>query len=107
MLRDGVRRAEYLVKLGGVDLDSSDPQSGAPHLTQAFLIEMIERRERLDEVRGAGEDGVGLGVGHGGHDNRAIAEQPMRPNKFKQNINHKNQYKQQLNIPNQHKNIFQ
>jgi molecular chaperone HscB len=50
-LRDGVARAEYLVKLGGIDLDSSDPQTGAPHPEQAFLIEMIDRRERLAELR--------------------------------------------------------
>ena len=58
VLRDGVRRAEYLVKLAGVDLDSSDRSSGAPHPSQAFLIEMIERRERLEEVRAAGEDAL-------------------------------------------------
>ncbi|MCB9748768.1 MAG: Fe-S protein assembly co-chaperone HscB [Myxococcales bacterium] len=51
-LRDPVRRAEYLVKLGGVDLDSSDPETGAPRPTQAFLIEMIELREQLEEARG-------------------------------------------------------
>jgi molecular chaperone HscB len=47
VLRDPVQRAEYLIKLGGVDLDSSDPQTGAPHPTQEFLIEMIDLRERL------------------------------------------------------------
>ncbi|MFO7561995.1 MAG: Fe-S protein assembly co-chaperone HscB [Enhygromyxa sp.] len=57
-LRDPVARAEYLVKLGGVDLDSSDPRTGAPQPEQALLIEMIERRERLDELRQSGsEDG--------------------------------------------------
>jgi molecular chaperone HscB len=58
VLRDGVRRAEYLVKLGGVDLDSSDPESGAPHPNQEFLIEMIERREHLGQVVAAGEDAL-------------------------------------------------
>ena len=58
VLRDPVKRAEYLVKLGGVDLDSSDPQTGAPHPDQAFLIEMIERRERLAEVASAGADAL-------------------------------------------------
>jgi molecular chaperone HscB len=58
VLRDGVRRAEYLVKLGGIDLDSSDPTTGAPRPEQAFLIEMIERRERLEEVAQAGEDAL-------------------------------------------------
>ncbi|PRQ09972.1 Fe-S protein assembly co-chaperone HscB [Enhygromyxa salina] len=55
VLRDRVRRAEYLVKLAGVDLDSSDPQTGAPHPEQSFLIEMIERRERLEAVTAGGE----------------------------------------------------
>ncbi len=51
-LRDPVRRAEYLVKLGGIDLDSTDPKHGAPHPSQSFLIEMIEHRERLEEAGG-------------------------------------------------------
>lgn len=46
-LRDPVLRAEYLVKLGGVDLDSSDPRTGAPKPGQEFLLEMIDLRERL------------------------------------------------------------
>lgn len=58
VLRDPVRRAEYLVRLGGIDLDSSDPQTGAPHPEQAFLIEMIERRERLEAVRQQGADAL-------------------------------------------------
>jgi molecular chaperone HscB len=49
-LRDPVARAEYLVKLGGIDLDSSDPHTGAPKPEQAFLIELIERRERLEHA---------------------------------------------------------
>jgi molecular chaperone HscB len=48
-LRDPVLRAEYLVKLGGIDLDSSDPRTGAPRPSKDFLIEMIELRERLAE----------------------------------------------------------
>ena len=55
-LRDPVSRAEYLVKLGGIDLDSSDPETGAPHPDQAFLIEMIERRETLAELAAAGPE---------------------------------------------------
>lgn len=60
VLRDGVRRAEYLVKLGGIDLDSSDPKTGAPHPEQSFLIEMIERREQLEHLieTGADEDAL-------------------------------------------------
>lgn len=56
-LRDPVRRAEYLCKLGGIDLDSSDARGGAPSMGQAFLLDMIERRERLADARGgrAGE----------------------------------------------------
>jgi molecular chaperone HscB len=53
-LRDPVRRAEYLVKLGGIDLDSSDAIGGAPKMDQAFLIDMIERRERLEHARDQG-----------------------------------------------------
>lgn len=49
ILRDPVLRAEYLVLLGGVDLDSSDPATGAPKPSQEFLIDMIELRERLEE----------------------------------------------------------
>ncbi|MCA9657445.1 MAG: Fe-S protein assembly co-chaperone HscB [Myxococcales bacterium] len=53
-LRDPVRRAEYLVKLGGIDLDRTDPERGAPDPGKAFLIEMIELREALEEAQGAG-----------------------------------------------------
>jgi molecular chaperone HscB len=54
VLRDPVRRAEYLCLLAGVDLDSSDPRGGAPHMGQEFLIEMIERRETVADARAAG-----------------------------------------------------
>lgn len=53
-LRDPVLRAEYLCKLAGIDVDSSDPKKGAPQMGQAFLIEMIERRETVAETRAAG-----------------------------------------------------
>ncbi len=49
VVRDPILRAEYLVKLGGVDLDSSDPVMGALTPSQAFLIHLIELRERLSE----------------------------------------------------------
>lgn len=55
VLRDPVARLEYLVKLAGVDLDSSDPSTGAPSPSQAFLIDMIERREELAEARSSGK----------------------------------------------------
>jgi molecular chaperone HscB len=53
VLRDPVRRAEYLCKLGGIDLDVSG-QGGAPAMPQSFLIEMIERREALAQTRARG-----------------------------------------------------
>ena len=55
VLRDPVGRLEYLVKLSGIDLDSSDRSTGAPSPSQAFLIDMIERREQLAEARGQGK----------------------------------------------------
>lgn len=57
-LRDPVKRAEYLVKLGGRDLDSSDPAAGAPRMPQSFLIEMIEQRERVADARAQGADAL-------------------------------------------------
>ena len=50
VLRDPVARAERLCKLGGVDLDSTDPERGAPSPGQAFLVEMIELRDALGEA---------------------------------------------------------
>ncbi|MBC8068219.1 MAG: Fe-S protein assembly co-chaperone HscB [Deltaproteobacteria bacterium] len=47
VLRDPVRRAEYLCKRSGIDLDSSDAVRGAPKMDQSFLLEMIEQREAL------------------------------------------------------------
>ncbi len=54
-LRDPVKRAEYLVKLGGIDLDRTGGEGGAPDPGQAFLIEMVELRESLEEAAGAGQ----------------------------------------------------
>lgn len=54
VLRDPVRRVEYLCRLGGVDLDSSDPNGGAPTMSQSFLIEMIDRRDALEQTRARG-----------------------------------------------------
>lgn len=54
VLRDPVKRAEYLCRLGGLDLDSTDPHHGAPHMDQTFLLEMIERRETLEAKRAEG-----------------------------------------------------
>jgi molecular chaperone HscB len=54
VVRDPVRRAESLVALAGIDVDSNDPGRGAPAMGQAFLMEMIERREALEDARGQG-----------------------------------------------------
>lgn len=54
VVRDPVRRAEYLVRLAGIDLDSSEPVGGAPSPGQTFLVDMIERREALVQVRARG-----------------------------------------------------
>lgn len=53
-LRDPVQRAEYLVRLGGIDLDSSHPTTGAPKMPEAFLIDMIDRRDAIEEARANG-----------------------------------------------------
>lgn len=58
ILRNPVQRAEYLCKLAGVDVDSSDAKGGAPKMDQAFLIEMIERREQVAEAREGGDDAL-------------------------------------------------
>ncbi|MCA9708841.1 MAG: Fe-S protein assembly co-chaperone HscB [Myxococcales bacterium] len=55
VLRDPVRRAEYLCRLGGIDVDSSEPGTGAPPMEQAFLVEMIERREQVADARAEGD----------------------------------------------------
>ncbi|MEE9383653.1 MAG: Fe-S protein assembly co-chaperone HscB [Nannocystaceae bacterium] len=54
VLRDRVRRAEYLVKLAGIDLDSNDRSRGAPVPDQRLLVEMIGRREELEECASRG-----------------------------------------------------
>ncbi|MCX4242862.1 Fe-S protein assembly co-chaperone HscB [Paraliomyxa miuraensis] len=54
VLRDPVRRAEYLCRLAGIDVDSSEPEGGAPAMGQAFLMEMIERREAVEDARREG-----------------------------------------------------
>lgn len=53
-LRDPVKRAEYLVKLGGIDLNSSEPEHGAPTPDQAFLISMLDLREELEQAQASG-----------------------------------------------------
>jgi molecular chaperone HscB len=53
-LRDPVRRAEYLLKLQGLDV--GDEQGGQRHVEPAFLMEMLERREELAAARGRHDD---------------------------------------------------
>jgi molecular chaperone HscB len=65
VIRDPVRRAEYLCKLAGIDVDDNDPRQGAPVMSQAFLVEMIERREALEDARAQGaaaQDAMRRGV---------------------------------------------
>jgi molecular chaperone HscB len=51
VLRDPVRRAEYLLKLLGLDV--GDEQGAQRHVDPAFLMEMLEQREALAEARAA------------------------------------------------------
>jgi molecular chaperone HscB len=53
VLRDPVRRAEYLLKLGGIDV--ADEQKGAEGVDPAFLMEMMEQREALADARADGQ----------------------------------------------------
>lgn len=52
VLRDPVRRAFYLLKLKGVDLER-DEAGEQRQMPIAFLEEVMERREALEEVRAA------------------------------------------------------
>ncbi len=49
ILRDPAERAEYLVALGGIDLDKTG-EGGAPMPDQHFLADVLERRDQLDEL---------------------------------------------------------
>ena len=55
-LRDRALRAEYLVLLGGIDLNSNEREGGAPMPRQDFLLEMIERREAMPSDDAAREE---------------------------------------------------
>ena len=50
VLRDPLRRATYLAKLGGFDLDRAGEAGGAPAPSQAFLLEMMERRAAAESL---------------------------------------------------------
>jgi len=54
VVRDPISRLEYIVKTQGIDLDSSDENTGAPSPSQAFLIDMIERRDDLEQAKASG-----------------------------------------------------
>jgi molecular chaperone HscB len=54
VLRDPVRRAEYLLKLGGLDV--GDEQGRQRHLDPGFLMEVLELREELQAARGRHDD---------------------------------------------------
>ena len=54
VLRDPVRRAEYLLKLTGLDV--GDEQGGQRQLDPGFLMEMLELREELQAARGRRDD---------------------------------------------------
>lgn len=53
VLRDPVRRAEYMCRTAGIDLDASGDH-GAPKMPQEFLVEMIDRRDALAQTRERG-----------------------------------------------------
>ena len=53
LLRQPVRRAEYLLKLAGIDV--ADEKEGGKKVDPAFLMEVMEQREALAEARAAGD----------------------------------------------------
>jgi molecular chaperone HscB len=54
VLRDPVKRAEYLLQLEGVAI--ADEKSGSNKVAPAFLMEMMELREALAEARAEGDE---------------------------------------------------
>ncbi len=62
VLKNDVRRAEYLLKLEGVDIGEEKPQSTTGATKQLvvdpkLLMEIMELREELAEARGDGDEG--------------------------------------------------
>lgn len=62
VLKHDVKRAEYLLKLEGVDIGEEKPQSTTGSTKQLvvdpkLLMEIMELREELAEARGDGNDG--------------------------------------------------
>jgi molecular chaperone HscB len=75
-LKDPVKRAEYLLELGGVRLASDDggARSGGVAASPALLMEILELREELGEARLAEDDAK---VRRMGDAMRARAQQTM------------------------------
>lgn len=62
VLKSDLKRAEYLLKLEGVDIGEEKPQSTTGATKQLvvdpkLLIEIMELREELADARGEGDDG--------------------------------------------------
>jgi len=57
-LKEPMRRAEYLLELGGVKIATDDggARSGGVAAPPALLMEMLEAREELADARAAGDD---------------------------------------------------
>src|SRR5262245_5185688 len=53
LLRQPVKRAEYLLKLAGIDV--TDEKEGGKNVDPAFLMEVMEEREALAEARASGD----------------------------------------------------
>lgn len=51
VLKDPLRRAVYLSKLAGFDLNGTGEAGGAPAPSQMFLLEMMERRDAAESLQ--------------------------------------------------------
>lgn len=60
-LRDPVARAAYLLKLHGLDLD--DEGERTHQMNAAFLMEILERREALDDLKQKGDVDGAIAMG--------------------------------------------
>lgn len=72
VLKDPVKRAFYLLKLAGVDLDREDAGT-QKDMPPEFLEEVIELREALDQAREAGDLGRVQAMAAGVEEKRAGA----------------------------------
>jgi molecular chaperone HscB len=75
-LKEPLKRAEYLLSLGGVKIATDDggARSGGVAASPALLMEILELREELGEAREAGDDAK---VGRMGEAMRARAAQAL------------------------------